>query len=217
MAESIELKKAHFDNLDLQSLDVIDQKVMKNSKDINKIVVEMVNKMSSDLDALIFEVREAIKTSLTDTTALERFALELSTLLYYIGQSQEYMGLRLDVSKAIYRERYSEEYANAYGTINDKKAVAESNTNYEFIEQSINERAYKRIKIKIENAAELLQTLKKVISRRIAEYELTKVSSAEIASMKYNDIDYNSYDKRSEFKVVGQSNSNNNKRMKINF
>ena len=97
----------------------------------------------------------------------------------------------------MFQKRYIKAYANAIGTISDKTAYAENEVNYEFVEQSINERAYKRLKIKIENATELLQTIKKIISRRIAEYNLTNVSGADIENMQVS---------KKEFNVVGRRN-----------
>lgn len=176
-------------NIDIAYLQNLDKEVVKNAKTINDLVLEIVKKATSEIDELVFTIKEQLKSGIPlDTEQLEIYALEISTFLYYLGQAQEYIGLRYDVSKAAYKERYGSAYAAAIGTIADKTAQAEAMVNYEFIEQSINERAYKRIKVKVENATELLQTLKKIISRRIAEYELTKVSSADIQSLKQSNI-----------------------------
>lgn len=168
-------------NIDIAHLENLDKEVVKNAKVVNDIVLEIVKKATSEIDALVFEIKEKLKSNIPmDTEELEIYAMEISTNLYYLGQSQEYIGLRYDVSKAVYKEKYAIAYSVAVGTISDKTSQAEAVVNYEFIEQSINERAYKRLKVKIENATELLQTIKKIISRRIAEYELTKVSSSDI-------------------------------------
>lgn len=168
-------------NIDIEHLEKLDKEVVKNAKVVNDIVLEVVKKATSEIDELVFEIKEKLKSAIPmDTEQLEIYAMEISTNLYYLGQSQEYIGLRYDVSKAVYKEKYAIAYAGAVGTISDKTSQAEAIVNYEFIEQSINERAYKRLKVKIENATELLQTIKKIISRRIAEYELTKVSSSDI-------------------------------------
>lgn len=168
-------------NIDLEILAELDRQTIKNSKNVNELVLAIVDKVTKELDTVVYKVKQELLGGAPIVTEnLEYYALEISTLLYYLGQSQEYVGLRHDVAKAIYKERYAEAYAKAIGTISDKTAQAENEVNYEFIEQSINERAYKRLKIKIENATELLQTIKKVLSRRIAEFELTGVSSVDI-------------------------------------
>lgn len=168
-------------NVDIDIIEQLDNEVVKNAKVVNDIVLEIVKKSTSEIDALVFEIKDKLKSGISiDTEQLEIYAMEISTNLYYLGQSQEYIGLRYDVSKAVYKEKYAAAYSAAVGTISDKTSQAEAFVNYEFIEQSINERAYKRLKVKVENATELLQTIKKIISRRIAEYELTKVSSSDI-------------------------------------
>lgn len=175
------IREGNLLNIDTSILSNLDEQVVKNARTVNDLVLEIVKKATSDMDALVFDIREKLKSNIPiDTEELELYAMEISTLLYYLGQTQEYIGLRHDVSKAVYKERYAEVYASAIGTISDKTAFTEAEVNYEYIEQSINERAYKRIKVKVENATELLQTIKKIISRRIAEYELTKVSSSDI-------------------------------------
>lgn len=168
-------------NIDIDKLLELDAEVVKNAKTVNDLVLEIVKKATSDLDVLVFEIKEEVFSNKPiDTEILEKYAMEISTLLYYLGQAQEYIGLRYDISKAVYKERYGEIYGKAVGTIADKTAFTENELSYEFVEQSINERAYKRIKVKVENVTELLQSIKKIISRRIAEFELTRVSSADI-------------------------------------
>lgn len=192
------IKQGNLLKIDLEVLAELDRQTIKNAKNVNDIVLNIVNKVTGELDALVFTIKEDLKKGFViSTETLEQYALEISVYLYYLGQSQEYIGLRHDVSKAIYKERYAEAYANAIGTISDKTAYAENEVNYEFVEQSINERAYKRLKIKIENATELLQTIKKIISRRIAEYNLTNVSGADIENMQVS---------KKEFNVVGRRN-----------
>lgn len=192
------IKQGNLLKIDLEVLAELDRQTIKNAKNVNDIVLNIVNKVTGELDALVFMIKEDLKKgAVISTETLEQYALEISVYLYYLGQSQEYIGLRHDVSKAIYKERYAEAYANAIGTISDKTAYAENEVNYEFVEQSINERAYKRLKIKIENATELLQTIKKIISRRIAEYNLTNVSGADIENMQVS---------KKEFNVVGRRN-----------
>lgn len=192
------IKNGSLIDIDMEILAELDRQTIKNAKSVNDIVLGIVNKVTGEIDALVFSIKEELKKGVAiQTEILEQYALEISIYLYYLGQSQEYIGLRHDVSKAIYKERYAEAYASAIGTISDKTAYAENEVNYEFVEQSINERAYKRLKIKIENATELLQTIKKIISRRIAEYELTRVSGADIENMQTN---------KKQFNVVGRRN-----------
>lgn len=169
-------------NVDVDDLSILDQEVVNNTKTVNKLVLEIVRPLSEHLDEVVAEVREKLSmVASVDTESLEIYAMRISTELYYLGQAQEFVGLRADVSKAVYKERFNSLYQQANGTINDKTAQTEYQITREFVEMSINERAYKRLKVKIENAYELLNSIKKVLSRRIAEFELTKVQQSDIA------------------------------------
>ena len=61
------------------------------------------------------------------------------------------------------------------GTVADKDSLAELNSQEEYIISSAYTRAYKIMKSKIENAQEVLQSCKKVLSRRMQEIELTRI------------------------------------------
>ena len=61
------------------------------------------------------------------------------------------------------------------GTVADKDSLAELASQEEFIVSAAYNRAYKIMKSKVENAQELLASVKKVLSRRIQEAELTRM------------------------------------------
>lgn len=169
-------------NVDAEAVEVLDQEVIRDTQAVNKLVLKIVRPLSERLDGVVAEVREKLsQVASVDTESLEIYAMRISTELYYLGQAQEFVGLRADVSKVVYKERFNAFYQKAEGTINDKTAQTEYQVMREFVEMSINERAYKRLKVKIENAYELLNSIKKVLSRRIAEFELTKVQQSDIA------------------------------------
>lgn len=166
---------------DLDKIESLNAAVTEKTHMINKIVLEIVEKDCKSLDEIVFCIRDDLsRSNVLSTEILEDYALKISTELYYIGQSQEYLGLRFDAAKAVYKDNYTSWFDKASGTIKDKESYAEGRTLYEMLEVSISERAYKRIKLKVENATELLQSIKKIISRRIAEYELTKVQPADM-------------------------------------
>lgn len=182
-------------------LSEVNTNINDHAKSVNKLVLEIVNKITGQLDEVVAEIRERlVEVDAVATDLLEIYALKISTELYYMGQSQEYLGLRADVSKAVYKEQFNYHYQRTDGTINDKTAYSEAHSMTEYLAMSVSERAYKRLKIKIENAYELLSTIKKILSRRIAEYELTKMQGAEVPLQQ-------GVDKRekSRLSVVGRS------------
>lgn len=183
-------------------LSEVNTDINDHAKSVNKLVLDIVNKITGQLDEVVAEIRERLinEVETVATELLEIYALRISTELYYMGQSQEYLGLRADVSKAVYKEQFNYHYQRTDGTINDKTAYSEAHSMTEYLAMSVSERAYKRLKIKIENAYELLGTIKKILSRRIAEFELTKMQGSEVPLQR-------GIDKREEkprFNVVGR-------------
>ena len=66
---------------------------------------------------------------------------------------------------------------NSEGTVADKNTLAELASQQEYLTNVCYSRAYKMMKAKVEAAQELLQSIKKVLSHRCAELELTRFSS----------------------------------------
>ena len=98
------IKQGNLLKIDLEVLAELDRQTIKNAKNVNDIVLNIVNKVTGELDALVFTIKEDLKKgAVISTETLEQYALEISVYLYYLGQSQEYIGLRHDVSKAIYK------------------------------------------------------------------------------------------------------------------
>ena len=83
----------------------------------------------------------------------------------------------MDIAKAIKQERYNSIYNNlTKGTISDKQSIAELGVQEEEITRIIYARAYAIVKNKMEYATELLASIKKVITRRTAEYQMTDIT-----------------------------------------
>ena len=65
----------------------------------------------------------------------------------------------------------------SHGTVADKDALAELSAQQEQITNICYNRAYKILKAKVENAQELLGSCKKVLTRRMSEFELTRIQN----------------------------------------
>ena len=68
----------------------------------------------------------------------------------------------------------SEALAEATGTVAEKQAYAKSLIQTQTLTTIVYQRATKQIKAKTETALEILQSCKKVLSRRMAEAEMSK-------------------------------------------
>lgn len=93
---------------------------------------------------------------------------DLANILYFTGSVQEDLGIKEDTCKAIRQKVYSKAREQATGKIvADKTAQAETMT------LAIYSRAYKKVKLRMDAGYEMLNSLKKVMNKRITEMELS--------------------------------------------
>lgn len=152
--------------------------VKQHSKDITDIVNGLVKRYSKELDEFVEVVQKYLQLvkegtmEVYDTETLELQAIKLPTLLYFAGDGLEILGAESDVAeyrrKELYNQVISELSTEKY-TIPDKKAEAEKRTEYEAMVTEIYDRAYKQLKLKIEHATKLLESMKKVMEIRTAK------------------------------------------------
>ena len=134
---------------------------------------------TSDLDQLMVRVHvDTVENEATDAQ-LEKYILELSNALYFIGSRLEAMGIKDDLSKLAAKQVYNEAYLDApldskgkKPTVAELSAMAEDSSRYETIMNNIYSRAYRQIKYKVDAAYEMLASLRKVISKRMQEAQL---------------------------------------------
>ena len=154
-------------------------RVEDNSEKIEKVVDELIQPYCEKLDTLITKFRNCLMDKENPVTEweLDDVCLKLPSHLYFMGEAQEKFGIKEDISKSIKMELYNEIHQRTKGTIADKQAASEAGTIEEDIVYRAYQRAYNRIKQKLEAAYELLSSIKKVISRRMGEQELANVDS----------------------------------------
>lgn len=154
------------------------ESIMKNVEGISDTIKEMsdglVKKYCSDLDSFMQATRDLITRNddITDVQ-LEQAILELANILYFTGSSQEDLGIKEDTCKAIRQEIYLKARDSGKGTVADKTARAELATQSETLTLAIYSRTYKKVKLKVEAGYEMLNSLKKIMNRRISELELS--------------------------------------------
>lgn len=140
-----------------------------NSRTIDKLCEDMVSKYSKDLDELMTNVKNLLSCDDDITTEeFEILALKLPTLLYFTASSAEFIGIRMDVSKAYEKEKFANTYINlSSGTVKEKEYIATDATQAEFIVTVVTTRTYKQLQQKIQAGFELLAAVKKVLTRRM--------------------------------------------------
>lgn len=156
----------------------IQKKVDSNSKQLQDIVDAIVTPYTKELDEYV----DFIKGIVTDyknpptNVELDDFIMGLSVRIYSACGMQEQLGIKDDIAKAIYKEMYhSARDSIEKGTVADKDSLAELASQEELITSMLYKRAYSIVKAKVAAAQELLSSIKKIISRRISEQELTRI------------------------------------------
>ena len=160
---------------DMNRTDSIMKKVDSISATIKEISDKLIEIYCDSLDVEMEVIRLELKenNSLTDDT-LEKHILELANILYFTGSAQEDLGIKEDTCKAIRQEVYSKAREQATGkTVADKTAQAELIAQAETMTLAIYSRAYKKVKLRMDAGYEMLNSLKKVMNKRITEMELS--------------------------------------------
>ena len=172
------MKTNIFKNLNMQDVQKIQLHVEDNSKTIDEIVGKIINPYVKDLDKYVLFIKDSLGDGENPPTneELEDYCLNLSTYIYFAGGMCEQLGIRDDISRAVWKEMYHTKRSELErGTIADKDSEAELASQQEQLTNICYSRAYKIVKSKVENAQELLSSCKKVLSHRMQELELTKI------------------------------------------
>ena len=167
-----------YEDIKLDKIKDIQLHVEDNAKIINDIVDSIIKPFSKDLDNYVEFIRECLADGQNPPTdaELDDFCMNLSTYIYFAGGMVEQLGIKDDIAKAVYKETYHTARSEQdKGTVADKDSIAELNSQQELLASICYTRAWKTMKAKVENAQELLQSCKKVLSRRMTEMELTRI------------------------------------------
>lgn len=169
-------------DIDAGKVRSLQKRIDKNSDLVNSIVNRLVSEYCRSLDEYMQFIRNILNDTANPPTdrELDDFALNIPVLIYFTGEAQEALGIKEDVAKAVKQELYNEVYDKASGTIADKSAAAELATQNEYIAHIAYQRAYKKVKLRMEAANETLQSIKKIISRRMVEYEVARVDPGRV-------------------------------------
>lgn len=176
-------KETFLYNIDENKVNSLLQDVESNSTYFSNITTQVAQSYTADLDALMLEIKENRDNKISGDT-LEKYINNLSNILYFIGERMEAVGIRNDVARSLRQEVYNKTYLenDVEKEVNGKKvkptkdaniAVAEEESKYESVISNIYERTYRIIKFKIDAGFEKLSSLKKQLSRRMQETDLS--------------------------------------------
>ena len=155
------------------------EQVDLDSKQIMNVVNDIIKPYTEDLDEYV----DFVKSIITDydkvptPQELDDMMMNLSIFIYYASGMQEQLGIKDDIAKALYKEMYhSARDSIEKGTVADKDSLAELASQSEYLTSMIYKRSYGIVKAKVAAAQEMLSSVKKIISRRMSEAEITRIT-----------------------------------------
>ena len=162
-----------------------DKVVNINNKDLNDIDQE-IQAMSEDytslLDSLVQSIYLNIRRDNYSDQDLEKQCLDLSATLYFVSVRIEEAGVLEDLSKMLKQEQYNKSYLdtqleavknNTKISVAQTQALAEEKSKHHTMMNAIYSHVVKAVKGKIDSAYELLSTMKKIISKRMSDAQLS--------------------------------------------
>ena len=173
--------KFKFDAEELKAIDEVKIRVEENSRQMDEIVSNIINPYIKDLDNYVLFIKDCLADGQNPPTdvELDDFVMNLSTYIYFASGMCEQLGIRDDIAEAVYKEIYHSTRSRLdEGTVADKNSLAELEAQKENVVSICYARAYKIVKAKVESAQELLSSCKKVLSRRLANMELTRMGGS---------------------------------------
>ena len=173
--------KFKLDTEDLKEIQGIKYRVEENSQQMDEIVNNIISPYVKDLDNYVIFIKDCLADGQNPPTdvELDDFVMNLSTYIYFASGMCEQLGIRDDIAEAVYKEMYHSVRSKIEdGTVADKNSLAELEAQKENVVSICYSRAYKIVKAKVESAQELLSSCKKVLSRRLANMELTRMGGS---------------------------------------
>ena len=165
-------------NIDRKQISKRRKEVDEDFEKINSIIERIIKPYAESLDESVLIITNALHdiNNPPTTQELDYYCLHLSTDIYWAGTMSEQLGIKDDISKALYKEIYHTTRDNSEGTVKDKDSLAELASQQEYLTNVCYSRAYRMMKAKVDAAQELLQSIKKVLAHRISEQELTRLT-----------------------------------------
>lgn len=175
--------ETYLTNVDTSKVSDLLRATEDNSQYFQDVSTNVVAAYTESLDNVMKEVyANVVSVDNPSVETLEKYFLELTNTLYFIGEKAEQVGIYDDLSKAAYKEVYNKAYMDnqvldgtgrSKPTVNSLTATAESAAIYENVVNSIYNRCYKIIRSKVDAGYEMVRTLSKILSRRTQEQALS--------------------------------------------
>ena len=158
------------------------------TEQLTQIADQIVQSYSYTLDNLMQRIyQDIVSNKDSSDETLEKYFLELSSTLYFIGEQVEHLGISNDYAEANFKEKFNRAYLNCAAekdekgkslrTVNENNALAAENSKYENTVSNLQSRALDLLKYKVTSAQTMVGTLSKMISKKLSDASLTMNSS----------------------------------------
>lgn len=150
--------------------------VSKMLENTEKMFNDVVKSVESDLDSVVEMLSKyRYPEQINNFTDEEMWCaiLDIGFTLYNIANRFETVGIKGDVAKILLDYRQSDIISGMDGKKHEKETAAVMNSLIEQERVAIYNRAYKSIKMKIEVATDLINSIKKIITDRIENKKLS--------------------------------------------
>ena len=149
-----------------------------NSEYMEKMVKEEVGKRSKELDELVSGLKTIIFSDTEELTSseLESCCMKLSLVLFEFETQSEYASIRADIAKMLKSDKFNylviaSKQQNEKITVQQSQALAYSQVQVENATEVLYTHVMKLLTNKKTSAYELLATIKKVLTSRIASID----------------------------------------------
>lgn len=174
----------YLNNVDVTKVESLMNMTEENVKFFNDTCSKLVKSYSESLDNLMADLYvDCVKNRNPSLETLEQYYLELSNMIYFMIEKLEQLGVYADMSESASKEVYSKSYLDksmekdekgrSKSTVAELQAQAGIDSQYESVVSSIYDRAYKIVKGKITSAQDMMNTLRRILSTRTSEIQLT--------------------------------------------
>lgn len=147
--------------------------IEQDAKSIDAMVNQIVENSTKEIDEYIENIKRELDVADLSISELNRILIRLSMYYYYLAREQEMVGIRQDIAAIYEKEKYNLHFMGAVGTVASKTSQAEEKTKEERVIALVWEKSYKILKNKYTSLGVFVDAVKKIITTKIKELELT--------------------------------------------
>jgi len=139
----------------------------KTNEQIGQLATQIVKQYSTDVDNIISHVTDHVNE--LDNNALRALVTDLSFKAFSLAEAKEYSSLKSEVSRALMNEVQATEFNATTGTVDARKNASLLNSQNEQLVKILCDTVSGLLKVKLDEAHRIVDTLKTVILSRNTE------------------------------------------------